>query len=293
MSVDIPRSTLSWMSHRRLRPRRPLGPFPCHAAIGLAWVTIVLTVAIPATGAGGTGMTMAMPGMTMAMPGMTMAMPGMPAMRMPMSDMPAPSRGPAVSHRHGSPVLSAGRLGGLPLWMVMVVAMMLPALLPAVRHVAANTLRWRRRRATAMFIAAYVAIWTTVGIAIALISPLWASLSGPVLAAGALLLAAAWQLTPFKRTALADCHRPVPLPPRGRRADGAVLRFALLNGTSCVRSCWAMMLAMSLANTGMVVWMLAITSMTTMEKRAQRPRRSSRVVAALLAGGAAVVAIAT
>jgi predicted metal-binding membrane protein len=179
------------------------------------------------------------------------------------------------------------------MWTLMVIAMMLPALLPAVRHVAANTLRWRRGRATLLFVAAYVSTWTVVGIAICLLSPLWAPAAGSMLAAGALLVAAAWQLTPFKRAALADCHRPVPLPPWGRRADAAVLRFGLLNSTSCVRSCWAMMLAMSLANTGMIVWMLVVTSMTTMEKRARRPRRATRVVAALLAAGAATVAIAT
>ena len=60
-----------------------------------------------------------------------------------------------------------------------------------------------------------------------------------------------------------------------------------------VRSCWAMMFAMSLANTGMIVWMLAVTGITTIEKRAQRPHHTSRVVALVLAGGAAVVAIGT
>src|SRR5215207_6691226 len=43
----------------------------------------------------------------------------------------------------------------LPVWTVMCVAMMVPAALPAVRHVAANSLRWRRRRAVAQFLIAY------------------------------------------------------------------------------------------------------------------------------------------
>ena len=47
----------------------------------------------------------------------------------------------------------------------MVVAMMLPTALPAVRHVAANSLRRRRPGAMLTFAAAFVLIWVAFGVA--------------------------------------------------------------------------------------------------------------------------------
>ena len=94
-------------------------------------------------------------------------------------------------------------------------------------------------------------------------------------------MAAAWQLTRWKLVALRACHRPVPLPPLGRRADAAVVRFGVRNGSACVGSCWAMMLAMGVASAGaMLPAMVALTALVTSEKLAERPRRTTRSWAA-------------
>nr|MDP9021015.1 DUF2182 domain-containing protein [Actinomycetota bacterium] len=42
---------------------------------------------------------------------------------------------------------------------LMTLAMMLPTTLPAVGYVGLNSLAWRRRRAVALFTAAYAAVW--------------------------------------------------------------------------------------------------------------------------------------
>ena len=110
------------------------------------------------------------------------------------------------------------------------------------------------------------------------------------MAAGALALAAGWQLSAPKRRGLRDCHRPSPLPPTGRRATAGVVRFAVRNGTACVRSCWAMMLAMAVATTATTFWMVAITGLVLVEKLAPRPRQATRAGAVLLGAGALVVA---
>jgi tyrosinase len=175
------------------------------------------------------------------------------------------------------------------MWTLMVVAMMLPAALPAVRHVGANSLRWRRRRAMATFVAVYVSIWVAFGVLLLAVSRVWSSLDGAALLPLALALSAGWQLTVHKRRALRDCHRPLPLPPRGRRATVGVIRFALFNGLACLRSCWAMMFAMGVASSAMVFWMIAITGIVTTEKLAQKPRQATRAGSALLAGGALLV----
>jgi predicted metal-binding membrane protein len=79
----------------------------------------------------------------------------------------------------------------LPGWVLMMTAMMLPAAAPAVvRHA-----RTRGVRATPLFVAGYLAVWTVVGFAVyALYRP-----HGPV-AAGILVLAAGiYEFTPAKR----------------------------------------------------------------------------------------------
>src|SRR6201999_1979005 len=109
-------------------------------------------------------------------------------------------------------------LAGIGMWMLMIVAMMVPTALPAVRHVAANSLRRRRARAMATFAAVYALGWVAFGVVLLAVSPAWSGVARAVVAAGALAIAAGWQLSGPKRRALRDCHRPSPLPPTGRRA---------------------------------------------------------------------------
>jgi predicted metal-binding membrane protein len=175
---------------------------------------------------------------------------------------------------------------GLAMWALMVVAMMLPAALPGVRHVASKSFRWRRQRAMAEFVAVYLGIWALFG-AVVLAALAWWAPAPPVTAtapllAAALAVAAAWQLTGAKRRALVRCHRPWPLPPRGWAADAGVARFAAHNGAACVASCWAMMLVMAVATTGELAWMVVITGIVSAEKLARKPRRATRWAAAAL-----------
>jgi predicted metal-binding membrane protein len=197
---------------------------------------------------------------------------------------------PASPPAHpASMVLGSGFAGGMGMWTLMVTAMMLPTALPAVRHVASNSLRARRPRAMATFAVVYLAIWVGFGALALLLSPLWSSLDPAAVLTACLALAAGWQLTAAKRGALRDCHLPTPLPPRGRRATAGVIRFGARNGLACVRSCWAMMLAMAVATSAPAFWMVAVTGIVATEKLFPRPRQASRAAALLLAAGALVV----
>jgi predicted metal-binding membrane protein len=206
-----------------------------------------------------------------------------------MTGMSPMAHSPTAATPH-SMMLGMGAGASMAMWALMVVAMMLPTALPAVRHVAANSLRRRRPRAMATFVAVYLLIWVAFGALLTALAPAWSSLDRSAVAAGALGLAAAWQLTVQKRRGLRDCHRPSPLPPAGRRATAGVARFAWRNGTACVRSCWAMMLAMAVATTATTFWMLAITGIVLTEKLVPRPRQATRAGAVLLAAGSAAVA---
>jgi predicted metal-binding membrane protein len=181
---------------------------------------------------------------------------------------------------------AAGPIAGLPAWSLMVVAMMVPVTLPAIRHVGLNSLRRRRRRAIALYTAVYVGSWIVFGHLLVV----HAGLGERATLAIALAVAAAWQLTRAKQRALNACGKTVPLPPLGRRADAGCARFALLHARRCVRSCWAIMLAMAVLGHASVVWMAAVTALVVAEELAPGGRRLTRPAAVLLALAAGAVA---
>jgi predicted metal-binding membrane protein len=197
---------------------------------------------------------------------------------------------PGEHHASGPHAMTAPH--HVAMWAAMSAAMMLPAALPALAHVGVNSLRRRRRRAMALFAAVYLGIWLAFGGLVLALSPLWTRLDETLALAVVLTVAAAWQLTRWKLVALRACHRAVPLPPYGRRADAAVVRFGVRNGSACVGSCWAMMLAMGVASGGaMLPAMVALTPLVTIEKLADRPRRTTRLVALALAVAAGVAVV--
>lgn len=248
------------------------------------------TVAIAATIAGAWVALIAMPwsGGSGAEPsGGTAAMLGMA----PMPGMAGMSPAAAVGGRAGAAALGAVTLAAVAGWALMVIAMMVPSTLPAVSHVAANSLRWRRQRAMVTFLLVYLAIWVAVGAVILVFAPLWSPVHRTTVLAAVLAVAAAWQLTPAKRRALRDCHRSSPLAPTGVRATRDVIRFGLRNGFACVRSCWPLMLVMAVASSAMIFWMVVISGIVTTEKLAQKPRQASRCAAALLALAAFVAGV--
>jgi predicted metal-binding membrane protein len=191
---------------------------------------------------------------------------------------------------------SAIALPALAAWTLMVVAMMGPMALPAVRHVALNSLRVRRRSAIALYFAAYVAVWVGFGLvalgAELLATERFAIGRGALLAAG-LALAAAWQITPVKRRALYACTRTVPLAPVGRKAVRACVRFALLQGRRSVVSCWALMFVMVALGHASLPWMVGLTAfvlfeeLTLVGRESLSPAAVGLLLAAVLAAAGA------
>ena len=106
-------------------------------------------------------------------------------------------------------------------WLLMVVAMMFPLVIAQVRQAAFHSLWSRRHRAIGVFLTGYVMPWLAFGAFVILIqSKLPIERRASVIVA--ILVAAAWQVSPSKRRALSKCHRIMPI----ARADGARIGIA-------------------------------------------------------------------
>jgi len=166
----------------------------------------------------------------------------------------------------------------LPLWALMCVAMMVPAAMPAVRHVALNSVRWRRQRAVATFLVAYLGVWWGFGL---LVLPLLRLLDDRVepwhatVAAG--LLSAGWLVSPALIRCRRACHRTVPLPLRGRAAVEGCLRFGLVHGFACVGVCGPLMLVMATVLHASAAWMVVLTALVLANKLLPRRLRPGAV----------------
>src|SRR5438067_8154294 len=126
---------------------------------------------------------------------------------------------------NGGPGTDLGALGWyVGVWVTMMAAMMLPAVLPVVLLFArVSSERMRRGQAavgTPVFLAGYFGVWTAFGlvaygIARLVVGQHFAFLQwdnqGRYVAAGAIGLAAPYQLTPLKRLCLRHCRAPLAL----------------------------------------------------------------------------------
>jgi len=153
-------------------------------------------------------------------------------------------------------------------WLLMLVAMMAPVLIPPIRHIRQRSFRRRRARATALFVAGYAAIWMAVG-AVALAIELAVKLFAPqsyLPAAAVLLLASVWQFSPIKQRCLNRCHANTAIAAFGAAADLDALRFGLRHGIWCAASCWALMLFPLLLPRGHTVAMVAVAFLIFSER---------------------------
>jgi predicted metal-binding membrane protein len=172
-------------------------------------------------------------------------------------------------------------LGGLAFftgaWVVMMAAMMLPSVAPAVavfdriRATAAAG-----AEGTALFVAGYLALWTAVGLLAYAVVEAGRALdlgvlafdeAGRELTAAVLLGAAAYELTPLKRRCLVHCRGPLMfLLERWRDGRRGALRLGALHGAWCVGCCWALMAVLFALGVMSVGWMVLVAALIAGEK---------------------------
>lgn len=202
----------------------------------------------------------------------TVAMPDMPGMNMPGMEMPAQSENRVETF-----------FAGLPIWVLMTVAMMGLVALPAVRHTALNTLAWRRRRAMIEFLFGYILVWSVFGallLGAVLLAPPLVSHVGVLATLG---VATLWELSESHRVCLRACHRGRRLPPSGWSAELGAGRFGVMHGIPCIGSCWPLMTVAAFAPADPLVFMMIVTPPMIIERFTQRPFRASRWIGGALA----------
>lgn len=179
------------------------------------------------------------------------------------------------------PSVGLGTLGWFATtWLLMMAAMMLPAIAPAV---AAQCFPERGRVASprpvlvaAAFVASYLAVWALAGAVAYLVlragrvvaggAFAWHS-GGQWLAAAVLAAAAAYQLTATKRRWLAACRAPLTRPdgePVGEPGQGA--RAGLGAGVRCLASSWALMAVLFALGAMSLVWMAMVAALIAAER---------------------------
>lgn len=166
-------------------------------------------------------------------------------------------------------------------WIVMVVAMMLPLMLPGIRLVAFKSLRRRRHRAIAGFLVGYLVPWTVVGIAVAWLRQLPSTHTHWVTAV-AFGVGAVWALAPWREFAVERCHSTTPT--LGPDSDRDCVRFGLELGGWCVAVCWPFMIACGLSGHGVLAMVGALVLGVIEGRSFQSPTR-------VIAAGAAVLAV--
>jgi predicted metal-binding membrane protein len=155
----------------------------------------------------------------------------------------------SIRQMNGMDMGTATRLGSfaffIALWVPMMAAMMLPGAAPAALRCARAS---GRVRAALIFVSAYLAIWTVVGVAVyAMYRPHGTA------AAGALVIAAGlYEITPLKRRCRRLCLE----------SSGAGIGFGLW----CVGSSVGLMVVMLALGAMSVTWMAVIAGLVLAQK---------------------------
>jgi predicted metal-binding membrane protein len=160
------------------------------------------------------------------------------------------------------------------LWLVMSTAMMLPALVPAA------SLATVVGQSSAVFVAAYLAVWAAAGL-LAFEAARGVMGAGRWPVAATLGLAGLYQLSPFKDACLRRCRAPL-----GTLVGRGALAAGVQHGALCLGCCWALMLALLALGAASLLWMAVISAVVFVEKVT---RIGARVVAPV---GIALVLVA-
>lgn len=184
------------------------------------------------------------------------------------------------------------------MWAAMMAGMMLPSAAPII-VLYARALRRRQdepRHWVAIYamVAGYLLVWGGFSVCATALQRVMAQrlLMTPMMepathiAAGSvLLLAGAYQLTPWKRACLVQCRSPITyLMTRWREGTAGAFRLGWSHGMYCLGCCWALMLVLFAGGVMNLAVILSLTVWVAIEKLAPFGLHSARLGGALLLG---------
>ncbi|MGI9076114.1 MAG: DUF2182 domain-containing protein [Gemmatimonadaceae bacterium] len=176
------------------------------------------------------------------------------------------------------------------MWLVMMVAMMIPSATPMLLMFA-TVARQRRERQqpavpTSVFLLGYLLVWAGYSAAAtfaqwalhsaALLSPMMVTTSGR-LGGSLLILAGLFQFTPLKSLCLSRCRSPLGfLTAEWREGVRGALIMGIKHGGYCVTCCWSLMALLFVAGVMNLLWVVAIAVLVLLEKMAPSGRLLGR-----------------
>jgi predicted metal-binding membrane protein len=176
----------------------------------------------------------------------------------------------------GGPWTDLGTFGWfLGVWVVMMAAMMFPSVAPTVALYSKLT-KTRSLVSPLLFTSGYLLVWAAVGalaFAVASVGG-WASIgvlswdrAGRWIAGTTLIVAAIYELTPFKDVCLGKCRSPLGfLLGAWRSGNSGAVRMGAAHGAWCVGCCWALMAALFALGVMSLVWMAFVAGLIALEK---------------------------
>ncbi len=192
------------------------------------------------------------------------------------------------------------------MWIIMMIAMMVPSVAPVILLFAGVSRRRRIQGVLAapvsVFILGYLLAWTGYAVlaaltqsalhSAALLSPAMASTSG-LLGGAILILAGIYQWLPLKGACLSHCRSPLGFfSTEWREGVSGALQMGLRHGSYCVGCCWALMALLFVAGVMNLLWVALIAGFVLAEKVVPNGRLLGRITGVALAGyGLGVLAL--
>lgn len=184
----------------------------------------------------------------------------------------------------------------LGMWTVMMIAMMLPALVPMLsryRRAVHNTGGMRLGRLTALVALGYFSVWAALGVAVfplgvalaaaAMQQPALARLL-PIAAGAVMLVAGALQFSAWKARQLDCCRVSLRHGEQLPGDAGTAWRHGLRLGLRCGRCCANLMAVLLVLGVMNLPAMAAVTAAIAIERLAPEGERAARFIGALIAG---------
>jgi predicted metal-binding membrane protein len=183
--------------------------------------------------------------------------------------------------------MGLGLAAFVPVWTLMMAAMMLPSVTPTAT-LYAKTMQRNRAVRIAGLVAGYLAVWAAAGLPAYGLAWLAGWLTGThpsaahIMAVAVFGVAGIYQLTSLKDRCLAHCRSPLGLllhygSYRGRLRD---LRVGAHHGGYCLGCCWALMVILVAVGVMNVAAMVGLAAVVLIEKAAPRGPTLGRLVGA-------------